>query len=163
MTARRVVLDPVGGAFDAWVAGMGGYAGARLAALHREAVEFAGPDYWAYLDMARRVDEEHAAGAGRWLAEVVRLANARRAARRAEAAAAATLRRVTEIQLAAARLGGHPRLAADPDFGTRTGMSSAEAALELRAAMGLANRAPSAYQAMLPPVGDLARAIGVKS
>lgn len=41
-------------------------------------------------------------------------------------------------------------------------MGSAKVALDLRAAMGSANRAPSAYMAALPAVGDLARTIGVK-
>jgi hypothetical protein len=81
--------------------------------------------------------------------ETVELANAREAA----AAAAATLRPVTEIKLAVDRLSEHPHLAAEPDFGTGPDMGTPELALELHAALGLANRAPSAYAAMLPEVG----------
>lgn len=149
--------------FDKWVAALGGYASRQFRALHDEAREFGGPDgYWPYLDLARQVDEEHAAGAGRWLAEAVELANARTASRRAEAAAAAALQRSAEIQLAAAEVLADPRLSGDPDFGGRPQMSPAETAHEVRALLGLARRAPSAYEAQLPPVADLARAIGVR-
>jgi hypothetical protein len=57
---------------------MGGRDSARYRSLYAEALEFAGPDGLPdYLDMARQVDEEHAAGAGRWLAAEIELANAR--------------------------------------------------------------------------------------
>lgn len=149
-------------AFDAWVAGLGGYASQRFRKLHDEARELAGPGgYWQYLDLARQVDEEHAAGAGRWLA-AVELANAREARRRGEEAAAAALRRSAEIKLAAEQLLADPRLAG-PDTGPRAGLTRAETDLELRAAMGLAARAPTEYEAMLPPVSDLAAAIGLRS
>jgi hypothetical protein len=111
-SARAERLEAGEAAFDAWVANLGGFTGARFRALHNEALEFAGPGgYSAYLDMARAVDEEHAAGAGEWLAAETELANAR-SAREAEAAAAAALRRATEIRLAAAALRDDPRLPA---------------------------------------------------
>jgi len=163
--AARILADKA--KFDAWVNAMGGFASKRFTELYCEAVEFAGPaGITSYLDMARSIDEEHAAGAGKWLAEAVELANARtarEATRRTEAAAAATLKRVTEIKLAADRLASDPRLADGPDFSTRAPMGRAEVDLELRAAMSLATRAPGAYREMLPPVGDLAVMIGVKS
>jgi len=83
------------------------------------------------------------------------------ARRQAGHAAAAALRRSAEIKLAAEQLLADPRLA-EPDFSTRASMTGAEVALEARAMLGLARRAPSAWEAMLPPVGDLAHAIGVK-
>lgn len=144
--------------FDRWVAGLGGE---RYGALYREALEFAGPDgCFDYLDMARRIDEDHQALKRERAAARVRAAVARR---RIELAASAALERATEIQLAADDLLSDPRLAGEPDFGTRPERSRAEVEAALRFAMGLANRAPTEYQRMLPPVGDLARLLGVKS
>jgi hypothetical protein len=159
--ARAAKIEARKEAVDRWVAGMGGYAGARYGALRAEALEFAGADGCAeYLDMARQIDEEHAAGAGRWLAAEIDLANTRAASRRADAAATAVLRRSNEIELAAQRLTEH--LGPEPDFSTRAEASPAEAADEVRAMLGLARRLPDAYRAELPPVAGLARAIGVK-
>ena len=68
--------------FDRWVAGLGGITGGRFAALCTEARETAGPGgMWRYLEMAMSLDEEHAAGAGRWLAEAIELAEVRGAGR----------------------------------------------------------------------------------
>jgi hypothetical protein len=162
--------------FDGWLDSIGGIAGARYAELRAEAIEFAGPGDGAaaYLEMCAQLDRDHAAAAGKTLAAAeVELANAnarsaRAATRRAEAAAAATLRRAAEIKLAADRLSEHPRLAGDPSddpagFSTRAPMGRAEVDLELRAALGLASRAPTAYEATLPAVGELARTIGLRS
>jgi hypothetical protein len=41
-------------------------------------------------------------------------------------------------------------------------MGSAEIGLRLRAAMGLAGKPPTEYEASMPPVGDLARTIGLR-
>jgi hypothetical protein len=145
----------------------GGIRGPQFAALRAEALEFAGPGggYTAYLDMARRLDEAHAAVAGETLAAAIELAEAqsiREAERRAERAAAAVLRRSSELRLAVEALSRHPHLAADPDSDAGPGMGSAELGHRLRIAMGLASRAPTAYEAMLPAVGDLAHAIGLR-
>lgn len=161
--ARAAAVLAGEAAFDKWVTAMGGYGSAQFAALHREAREFADPDgYWAYLDMARQIDKEHEAAPGRWLSREVELANARVARRRGEEAAAAVLRRSTEIRLAAEQLLADPRLAG-PDLSAGPEMSPSEIALELRAALGLASRAPAEYVAKLPPAGDLARTIGIRS
>jgi hypothetical protein len=145
---------------DEWADSLGGYSSDQYIALYREAVEFAGEGGTTqYLDMCQSLDREHAATPGKWLAEAIELV----AARRADAAAAAVLERVNEIALAVDQLAEDPRLADGPDFSTRPPMGRAEVDVELRAALGLAVRAPTVYEAMLPPVGDLARAIGVKS
>jgi hypothetical protein len=155
--------DEYEAAFDQWVASLGGYASRRFRAVHDEARQFGGAGgYAGYLDMCKGLDEKHAAGAGKWLAAEIELANAREARRRGEEAAAAALARSTEIRLAAEQLLADPRLA-EPDLSTRAPMGRAEIDLELRAALGLANRAPTAYEAMLPPVGDLARTIGLRA
>lgn len=102
-----------------------------------------------YLEMARRVDVAHAAGAGRQLAAEVELANAR--------AAAAS----DEVRLAVAQLSDY--LGPEPDFGTGAEVSPAEAADQARAMLGLARRLPDAYRAQLPPVAGLAHEIGLRS
>lgn len=57
--------------YDKWVYGMGGYASRRYTELCAEARATAGPGgEQRYLDMAMEADEEHATGAGKWLAEV---------------------------------------------------------------------------------------------
>jgi hypothetical protein len=153
-------MDDTGRAFDHWVRGMGGFTGERYQALYREAFEFAGADgLMPYLEMARQLDEDHAG----WKRQREARTRAQAASRAADAAAAATLRRVNDIKLAVDSLASDPRLAGDPDFGAQAPMGRAEVDLELRAAMGLAARAPSAYEQMLPPVADLARVIGVRS
>jgi hypothetical protein len=110
---------------DRWVNGMGGYVSTRFIALCNEAREMAGiSGQWRYLEMAQAADEEHAATADGHLAAELELANARSAraaSRRGEDEAAALLQRVDEIQLAAGRLSEHPRLAADPHFGSGPG------------------------------------------
>jgi hypothetical protein len=109
--------------------------------------------------MAQRSDEEHAASPGRWLAEAIELAN-RQASRRADAAAAACLQQSAEIMLAVDELRADPRVARaleDP------GRSGAEVATELRASMGLEARPATSYETTLPPVGDLARTIGLRT
>jgi hypothetical protein len=152
---------------DRWVRGMGGYASPRFTALCREARETAGErDQWRYLDLAMEADAEHDATAGEHLAaaaiELSSAQSARQARERAEAAAGAALQRVTQVKLAADQLLSHPRLASDPDLGSGPGMGSAEVDLELRAAMGLARRSPTAYEAMLPAASELARRIGLR-
>jgi hypothetical protein len=114
------------------------------------------------------IDAEHAAGAGKWLAEAIELGNARReretgqtARKAADEAAAACLKRATEIQLAVLQLG--ERMPADPDFSTGPRLSSAEVTHGLMAAMGLADPMPRRHEEALPPVGDLARQIGLRS
>jgi hypothetical protein len=149
---ERIAMDEAGERYDRWVENLGGSSSERYRALYREAFEFVGGDScMSYLQMAMEIDEDHEAH------------KRGRAAGCGQAAAAAALQRATEIQLAAETLLSDPRLAADPDFSTRPPMGRAEIDLELRAAMGLANRAPTIYEAMLPPVGDVARIIGVKS
>jgi hypothetical protein len=159
--AVRIMADKA--KFDSWVATLGGFAGARYGALRREALEFAGPDGAAsYLDMCQRIDEEHAAGAGRWLAEAaIELANAKNAreAMRREVGA----RYGWDDLAAVVELSADPGLLDGPDFSTRAPMGRAEVDLELRAAMGLVNRPPSVYESSLPPVADLARMIGLRS
>jgi len=154
---------------DRWVASLGGYASARYIGLCAEARQSTSSpgEQWRYLEMAQAADEEHAAGAGRWLAREIELANARsaREARRAalkaaEDAAADCLQRVTEIQLAVQQIS--ERLPADPDFSTGQGLSSAEVSRGLLAAMGLADPQSGRYEEPLPPVGDLARSIGLR-
>jgi hypothetical protein len=158
--AREAAELEAAAAFDAWVAGMGGYAGERFAQLRREALAFAGPDgYSDYLDMARALDEYDAALGRRRQAE----RRAREVTRRTEEAAAAVLERSTELLLAARQLSEDPRVSGEWDLGAGPGMTSAEVALELRFALGIAGRAPTAYMASLPPVGDLARTIGLRS
>ena len=77
---ERTACSPDCARFDKWVTGLGGITGSRFAALCTEARETAGPGgMWRYLDMAMSLDEEHAAGAGKWLAEAIELANARSA------------------------------------------------------------------------------------
>jgi hypothetical protein len=145
--------------WDRWAASLGGYASPRFDALYREAIEFAGVDGCVgYLEMAMEQDEAREAHkrdrGARVRAEVARRAT--------ERAAAAALQRATEIKLAVDDLAEHLHLA-DPDFSSRPPMGRAEVDVELRAALGLAVRAPTAFQAMLPPVGDLARVIGLRS
>ncbi len=146
---------------DKWVNGMGGYASAPYIALCNEARESTSSpaEQWRYLEMAQAADEEHAASPGRWLAQEIELANAA-ASRRADAAATACLQQSTEIMLAVDELRADPRVARaleDP------GLSAAEVAMELRASMGLEARPATSYEAALPPVGDLARTIGLRS
>lgn len=158
-SAQAAQLEADEAAFDAWVAGLGGFTSERYGDLRREAIQFAGPAGCArYLQMAMELDEDYA----EW--KTARAAARRRAreARAAEAAAAAVLERSAAVLLAMGELRAHPRLAADPDFSTGTGMSSAEVALELRASLGLANRAPTAYVASLPEVDGLSRRIGLR-
>ena len=76
--------------------------------------------------------------------------------------AAAALRRVTDIRLAADQVLSDPRLAASRDGSDEPVMSRAEMTAGLRAAMGVARRMPDSDQATLPPVNDLARRIGLK-
>lgn len=150
---------------DAWVASMGGFTSGRFGALHAEALEFAGPGgYGDYLDMARALDEAHAANAGKALAAGVELANARSAqaaTMRAEAAAAEVLERSTAIQLAMEELRTH--LTDEPWFSAGPGLTTAEVEIELRASLGLTTRPPTPYEASMPPVADLARRIGLRS
>jgi hypothetical protein len=146
---------------DAWVGSLGGYASARYIGLCNEAREATSSpgESWQYLEMAQRSDEEHAASPGRWLAEAIELAN-RQASRRADAAAAACLQQSAEIMLAVDELRADPRVARaleDP------GRSGAEVATELRASMGLEARPATSYETTLPPVGDLARTIGLRT
>jgi hypothetical protein len=149
--------------FDRWVASLGGYGSERYAALLGEAYEFAGPDgLVSYLEMAREIDAAHEAHKRDRAARGLAIVRAEAARRAGNAAASATLRRCNEIRLAADVLLADPRLADAADFTTRAGMTRAEIDAELRAAMGLAARAPSAYETQMPPVGDLARAIGLR-
>lgn len=156
--------------YDRWVATLGGYASSRYIALCNEAREMAGhAGQFRYLNLAREVDEEHAAAAGGWLAREIELANAEstrraeQAARQAaENAAAGILQRGNEIKLAVQQLHDHPRLAADPDFSAGPGMGSAEIAHCLRMAMGLTSRPQTPYEESLPPVADLGRRMGVR-
>lgn len=122
--AARMMADLA--RLDEWVGAMGGYAGRRFNELYREAVEFAGPDgATSYLDMARSLDEEHAASAGKWLAEAaIELANAR-------SAREAARQRVNEIRFAAGGLPGAPRAA-----GIRYGWDDLAAVIELSAETG---------------------------
>lgn len=144
--------------FDRWVRSMGGYSGERFRALHREALEFAEPGtHLGYLNAAREFDEAY-----KRHREAARRAEA--AGRAADEAAVDILVRADEIALAADDVLSDPRL---PDtaelLGTRPPMGRGGADLELRYALGMANRAPDAYRQMLPDVGDLARTIGVRS
>jgi hypothetical protein len=163
----RAECCPGCGGFDRWVATLGGFAGERYIALCNEAREMAGPDgQQRYLEMARAIDEEHAASPGKWLA-AIELGNAERereaghAARQAaDAAAAACLQRATDIQLAVQHMG--ERLAPEPDFSTGPSLSSAEVTHGLMAAMGLADPRPRRHDEALRPIGDLARQIGIR-
>jgi hypothetical protein len=156
---------------DKWVGSLGGFASARYIALcneAREATSSAG-EQWRYLELAQAADEEHAASPGRWLAgQAIELANARsarRASMRAAEAAAATavLKRSKALELAVGELRADPRVARVMDAALEDlGLSTAEVAMELRASMGLEARPATSYEAALPPVGDLARMIGVK-
>ncbi|MGH3222551.1 MAG: hypothetical protein ACRDPY_28295 [Streptosporangiaceae bacterium] len=111
-SGRAAQLEAETARFDAWVAGLGGCAGRRFIALCNEAREFGGPGgYWSYLDMARAIDEDHAAGKS--ARETRRRAEAEAARRTAaaEAAIGGCLRRSAEIQLAADALRQDPRVA----------------------------------------------------
>lgn len=101
--------------------------------------------------------DNYAAGEGRWLAELEPMT-----AQMAEAAATGLAERSAAIQLAVGQLLSDPRLAGDPDGDAGPGMGSAEIGLRLRAAMGLAGKPPTEYEASMPPVGDLARTIGLR-
>jgi hypothetical protein len=159
MSGTLAALEAGEAAFDAWAGSMGGYTSPAFRALHDEATEFAAPGGYAdYLDMARSLDEEHAARSARREAE----RRAREAVRRTEEAAAAVLERATEIKLAVEELSKDPRVAGGWDLGG-PGLTSAEVQLELRYALGVATRAPGAFMASLPAVGDLARVIGIRS
>ena len=147
---------------DKWVNSLGGYAGAQYIALCNEAREAASSpgEQWRYLEMAQAADEEHAASAGKWLASAIELANGQAARKAAEDAAAACLRRATEIQLAVQQIS--ERVPAGPDFSAGPHLSSNEVTHGLLTAMGLAGPQPSRHEEPLTPVGDLARSIGLK-
>lgn len=175
--------------FDRWVASLGGYASRPFLSLWDEAREFAGPGRcMEYLDMARAIDEgrlidlvsseeqaavQNAENAG-MVRELVRRLDAAASARRRraaeiqlaedQAAIETCLHRSAEVKLAMDELRADPRVARilDADL-SGPDLSPAEVTLELRASMGLVNRPPSQYEAGMPAVGDLARAIGVRS
>ena len=146
---------------------------------------------WRYLDMARAIDEgdviemafgQEQAGAQRagdaeLVRELVRRLDAAAAARERrsaeirlaqdQAAIEECLGRVDEAQHALDQLRADPRAARilDNSLGDALegpGLSPGEVATEMRARLGLMPRPATAYQAWLPPVGDLARQIGVK-
>jgi hypothetical protein len=102
--------------------------------------------------------DNYAAGEGRWLADLEPMT-----VQMAEAAATGLAERSAAIQLAVGQLLSDPRLAGDPDGDAGPGMGSAEVGLRLRTAMGLAGKPPTEYEASMPPVGDLARTIGLRS
>ena len=184
----RASCCPGCNSFDRWVYGMGGYASTRFAELCTEARQEAGPGrMWQYLDMAQAIDEksvidmtsgeeqtaaQRAEGVG-MVRELVRRLDAAAEARQRraaeirlaqdQAAVDALLSRSAEIQLAADQLRADPRVARilDADL-NGPDLSAAEVDRALRASMGLAARPRTPYEAEMPAVADLARAIGVR-
>lgn len=139
-----------------WVYAMGGYAGRPYLELCAEARRTAGRDgEQQYLDMCMKRDEERSI-------ELANARSAREASRRADAAAAACLRQSAEIQLAMDELRTHPAVAAVLEGSAGPDLTRAEIESGLRTAMGLTAREPTPYQASMPPVDDLAHAIGLR-
>jgi hypothetical protein len=121
-------------------------------------------------------DKRQAASAesAQMVRELVRRLDAAASARRrrdaeihlaaSQAAIEECLDRVDVAQLALEELRADPRVSrimAGPLEGP--GLSGAGLAMELRASMGLADRAPTSYETSMPAVHDLSRVIGLRS